>query len=65
MIRQESNPDKDFLDELTRQQLERLHESIAQYERGEIIPHEKIILAAEKWLKGNKSAFKDLASGEK
>jgi hypothetical protein len=40
---------KDFLDELTPEQLKSLHEANAQYERGETIPHGEILKKFKRW----------------
>ena len=41
---------KDIVDELTPQQLARLHESILQADRGETTPHEIVKAKVREWL---------------
>lgn len=48
---QVSQTPKDFLDELTPGQLNALHESNAQYERGETKTHQEILELLRKWEK--------------
>lgn len=39
----------DILDDLSEAELNSLHESQAQYRRGETVPHEEVLLLLKKW----------------
>lgn len=41
----------DILDDLSEAELNRLHESRAQYRRGENVPHEEVLQLLKKWQK--------------
>lgn len=42
--------ERDILDDLTPEQLERLNQSLEQARRGEVIPHEVVKAEIEAWL---------------
>lgn len=42
--------ERDILDLLTAEQLERLEQSIQQIKEGKVIPHEEVIKISQQWL---------------